>query len=457
MSSLAFPIEFEKRMHKQLGAEWPAFAKAHSEPAPVSIRVNPYKSTGALSLTGKTTPIQWSKYGYYLDSRPVFTLDPLFHAGCYYVQEASSMLLEQAIKSVVDNATAIRALDLCAAPGGKSTHLLSLLPTDSLLVSNEVIRSRATILAENMCKWGHSNVMVTNNDPEDFRRLEGFFDLIVVDAPCSGEGLFRKDPDSCKEWSADNAKLCSLRQQRILRDVWPSLKEGGVLIYSTCTYNAEENAENIRKFSTENTCEAIPLTLHPSWGVHLLDFGYQCLPSHVAGEGFYLCMLRKKESQTSVSLRRTKKIFAKPPRLAANYENWVAGLSPVFVQFHDYLLMIPENLFHEMEFISTQLKVISTGTTIGTLKNTKLVPDHALAMSVHLAKEAFQVIPVSKEEALLYFRKESFWRESVEKGYTLIEYSGQPLGFVNVLDSRMNNLYPADWRIRMAPAKPGPN
>jgi len=237
MTQIQFPPAFEQRMRPHLDKSWEEFEQAHQQFPPVSIRFNPKKAHSPIDLT----IIPWTSHGYYLGERPSFTLDPLFHAGSYYVQEASSMFLEQAFLQAVDRTKPINVLDLCAAPGGKSTHLLSLMNKESLLVTNEVIRSRASTLAENIQKWGYDNVAVTNNDPQDFKRLSGFFDVIVVDAPCSGEGLFRKDPGAMGQWSTDNVALCARRQQRILNDVWPALKEGGILIYSTCTYNELEN------------------------------------------------------------------------------------------------------------------------------------------------------------------------------------------------------------------------
>src|SRR6185295_2766131 len=216
-----------------------------------SIRVNPLKmpvassewSVGDTHDSPLTTHVPWSQYGYYLSQRPSFTFDPLFHAGCYYVQEASSMFLEQALKQTVDLSRSLKVLDLAAAPGGKSTHIQSLISKDSLLVSNEVIRSRSNILKDNIIKWGGDNVVVTNNDPKQFGKLENYFDGIVVDAPCSGSGLFRRDEQAIGEWSENNVQLCSQRQQRILADVWPALKKEGVLIYSTCSYSKEEDEE----------------------------------------------------------------------------------------------------------------------------------------------------------------------------------------------------------------------
>ncbi|HEY6063723.1 MAG TPA: RsmB/NOP family class I SAM-dependent RNA methyltransferase, partial [Chitinophagaceae bacterium] len=235
------------------GFDKEAFEKVHALGKQVtSIRVNPAKASmgkGEWSIGDSIhhSPftshhkIPWTDVGYYLDTRPSFTFDPLFHAGCYYVQEASSMFLEQALRQTVDLSKPVKVLDLCAAPGGKSTHIQSLISKESLLVSNEVIRSRVNILKDNIIKWGCENVVVTNNDPKDFGRLKYYFDVIVVDAPCSGSGLFRRDANAINEWSKNSVQLCSQRQQRILADVWPALKKDGILIYSTCSYSKEED------------------------------------------------------------------------------------------------------------------------------------------------------------------------------------------------------------------------
>ena len=208
-----------------------------------SIRLNPKKIGNRQSAIGneQLERVPWNEYGYYLNERPSFTLDPLFHAGAYYVQEASRMFLEEALKQTVDLAKPLKVLDLCAAPGGKSTLIQSIISAESLLVSNEVIKTRVHILAENITKWGAANVIVTNNDPSDFQRLPGYFDVIVVDAPCSGSGLFRKDPAAIGEWSENNVLHCAQRQQRILEHIMPALKDGGILIYSTCSYSKEED------------------------------------------------------------------------------------------------------------------------------------------------------------------------------------------------------------------------
>lgn len=235
---MQLPEQLLKSMESVKGFDKEAFDKVHQSGEQVtSIRVNPAKRTEIKSQNSK---IPWADAGFYLEQRPSFTFDPLFHAGTYYVQEASSMFLEQALKQTVDLSQSIKVLDLCASPGGKSTHIQSLISKDSLLVSNDVIRSRANVLKDNIIKWGCENVVVTNNDPKDFSKLENYFDMIVVDAPCSGSGLFRRDPVAIDEWSENNVQLCSQRQQRILADVWPALKKDGILIYSTCSYSKKK-------------------------------------------------------------------------------------------------------------------------------------------------------------------------------------------------------------------------
>ena len=258
---MALPIDFITRTRALLGDEYTELEKALMADVPVSIRMNPKKS----DKHPEATPVPWSHWGYYLPERLSFTFDPLFQNGTYYVQEASSMFLEQAIKAYVKDP--VVCLDLCAAPGGKSTHLLSLLPEGSVLVSNEVIRSRSYILAENIQKWGYPNHVVTNNDPAELGELTHLFDVIVTDVPCSGEGMFRKDTDSTGEWSVANVELCVSRQRRILHDIWNALKPGGLLVYSTCTYNTEEDEENIQYIIDELGAEPLSIPIDPTWGV----------------------------------------------------------------------------------------------------------------------------------------------------------------------------------------------
>jgi 16S rRNA C967 or C1407 C5-methylase (RsmB/RsmF family)/NOL1/NOP2/fmu family ribosome biogenesis protein len=451
--NIEFPNAFAESMERKLANDWPAFVDSHNQPSPVSVRVNPRKISDALS----DNRIPWTSSGFYLRERPVFTLDPLFHAGAYYVQEASSMFLEQALKQNTDLTADLRVLDLSAAPGGKSTHLLSLLNENALLVANEVIRSRASILLENIQKWGHPNCLVTNNDPQDFSNLTGFFDVIVVDAPCSGEGMFRKDPTSMKEWSPENVQLCSARQRRILEDVWPALKENGVLIYSTCTYNDLENEQNLVSFSLNHKIDFEKIKLDPAWNVEEsssgLVLGYRFFPNKVKGEGFFLSVIRKREGEDSAK-KKFKAILQPAARnKISSVENWIKSPSIEFEFFqHNQLIYaLPSTLSADINHLLNHLRFIYTGTNIAEVKHDKFIPEHALALSVNLNKTQFNRIEVDKHTAIQYLRRESLKLPGEQPGYALLQHSSVPIGWVNVLPNRANNLYPSDWRIRMDP------
>ena len=303
---MILPEAFIKRTQELLGSEFEALKKVLDSTPPTSIRVN-----NKMEYQPSEDKVAWCDSGYYLHERPLFTADPLFHAGVYYVQEASSMFLQQAVKQHFPEARTV--LDLCAAPGGKSTLLSQALPESSILVSNEIIRSRAYILVENLIKWGNPNTVVTNNEPKDFASLPGFFDAIVVDAPCSGEGMFRKDPGAIQEWSEYNVKLCAERQSEILTSVWNALKNDGILVYSTCTYNREENEENVRWICNELGAELLTINLEGNTDITESDFGYRFYQHKTKGEGFFLAVLQKK-SFVSGTIKK-KKDDKKCPKL----------------------------------------------------------------------------------------------------------------------------------------------
>ena len=316
--NLRLPGTFIDSIKDAKGLNREEFEQVHQSGEQVtSIRINHRKiiNNQYSILNIQSGKVPWNSNGYYLSARPSFTSDPVFHAGAYYVQEASSMLLEQAVRQSIDLTTPQVALDLCAAPGGKSTHLLSRLSDDSLLIANEVIRSRASVLMENIEKWGRDNVIVTNNDPADFGRLEEFFDLVLVDAPCSGEGLFRKEPEAMHEWSMKNVNLCALRQRRIISDIWLSLKPGGILIYSTCTYNDQENIGNLAWLAGQHDLTFETLMLDPAWGVTVVNqglaIGYQCFPNKVTGEGFFFSVIRKSGAHQKKKMHVKDKLVLK--------------------------------------------------------------------------------------------------------------------------------------------------
>lgn len=445
-----FPPAFENRMKSSLGHEWPDFVRAHEQTLPVSVRINPYKGK---PLAGKKIP--WTEFGYYLPERPSFTLDPSLHAGAYYVQEASSMFLEQALKQSTEPDKPLRVLDLCAAPGGKSTHLLSLIHQNSLMVSNEVIRSRAQILAENIQKWGCANIIVTNSDPETFQKLNGFFDVIVVDAPCSGEGLFRKDLEASKEWSEEHVALCSTRQRRILKDVWPALKETGILIYSTCTFNQTENEDTLTWLAENQSVEFIDLNLLPEWKIEKVKSGkatgYRFFPHRVDGEGFFISVVRKLDLEPEIRIRPGRNFSLASRNVSDQLQSWTLNSEDFkTIRQENLLIHIPALWFDEMAYISNQLHVVSKGTAVAEIKHDKLIPEHAMALSRHLNLEHFSVINLDIHQALSYLRKESIQVGEGQKGFALVTYNGYALGWVNLLGNRVNNLYPSSWRIRMS-------
>jgi 16S rRNA C967 or C1407 C5-methylase (RsmB/RsmF family)/NOL1/NOP2/fmu family ribosome biogenesis protein len=445
-----FPESFENRMKKKLGGEWNAFVAAHDVPSPTSVRLNPLRPKLANEPREK---ILWTEYGYYLPERPVFTLDPLFHAGAYYVQEASSMFLEQAVRQHVIPQKKLRVLDLCAAPGGKSTHLLSLLDHDSLIVSNEVIRGRVNTLSENIQKWGAHNAVITNNDPADFSALRGLFDVIVLDAPCSGEGLFRKDPHAMNEWSEENVAICSRRQQRILDDVWPALKENGVLIYSTCTYNESEDEETLKWIAENHQAEFLRLNVN-GWDIEEISFnniyGYRFYPHRVKGEGFFISVMRKRGSESSFIVKPSKEGFASPEkRISEEVKGWLINPSEKIIQRNDLLQLLPDSHIEVIQFLSQRLRVVYAGTFLASVKHNKLVPEHALALSSQLKRGVFHETSLNPQEALQYLRKETLNMSDGRKGFSLATYNDVPIGWMNLLGGRINNLYPQEWRIRM--------
>jgi 16S rRNA C967 or C1407 C5-methylase (RsmB/RsmF family)/NOL1/NOP2/fmu family ribosome biogenesis protein len=453
------------------GFEKEAFVQIHESGEQVtSVRVNPGKWSmvnGEWSMANGIPPafqqhfsitpsanIPWSSFGYYLPQRPAFIFDPLIHAGAYYVQEASSMFLEQALTQTTDTSQPLRVLDLCAAPGGKSTLLQSLITADSLLVSNEVIKARAAILEENCVKWGGPNVIVTNSDPATFARLENFFDVIVIDAPCSGSGLFRREPEAIGEWSEQNVQLCYQRQQRILADVFPALKEGGVLIYSTCSYSKEED-ENIGDWLMDAfTVHSLPLKTDASWGIvetksdKHQTYGYRFFPNKVKGEGFFISCFRKQEGSGNTVRAPKRPVLQKASKNeVAIVQPWLqpGNLVQLWKQ-KDELFAFPQQLEKELLTIADNIYVRRAGTSIGKIAGNDLVPDHALAVST-LVNGSIVAVTLKKEEAIQYLRKDEVSITTGQKGWTLVQFEHYNLGWIKVLQNRINNYYPQGWRI----------
>jgi len=447
---MTLPEEFIIRTRALLGESYDAFEAALQEDMPISIRINKQKE---IPLPEESVPVMWCDSGYYLPERPSFTFDPLFHAGTYYVQEASSMFLDQVIRSTVTSP--VTCLDLCAAPGGKSTHLLSLLPKGSLLVSNEVIRSRCNILAENIAKWGNSNCIVTNNDPEVLGNLTHLFDIIVADVPCSGEGMFRKNTDSANQWSEDNIALCAARSRRIIHDVWNALKPGGILIFSTCTYNTEEDEENIHYIAESLGAEPVNIPVKKEWQITgALKYNlpvYRFLPHKTRGEGFFLAALRKREDIiTPAHLKNKGKKDKSIPAVPLEVKSWLQKSDQYSFRMRGNIAQaIPSQWQNLYQLLADRLHILSAGIDLAEIKGKDLLPTQFLAMSTALNKKAFTAVSLEYREAIKYLQKETLTLpENTPKGFILLTYNQFPIGFAKHLGNRTNNLYPQEWRIR---------
>ena len=474
MVQLSLPVAFIEAQKSILSpSEWSLFEEAvsHSEPV-TSIRLNPAKISDPSALPvlmddAEARPVPWCPEGRYLSRRPSFTLDPLLHAGAYYVQEPSSMFVTHVVRSLVS--APVTALDLCASPGGKTTALQSALPPGSLTVSNEIDRRRARILAENVTKWGCPDVIVTANAPADFSSLISAFDLILVDAPCSGEGMFRKDPATIAEWSPAKVRECADTQRRILRDIWPALRPGGLLIYSTCTYNIHENEEILSYLCSEMGAEALEVPVSPDWHIRPPLVGtlpcYRFMPHLTAGEGLFLSVVRKsseaspREAVRSPRAKRTmhhapgharriplvgrEPLTVKPFFLLPSGYEFVSVGETQFAAFPSAWLPLLERIS------AARLYTLLTGVELASLKGRDLLPSHALALSsLPVVCKNYASCEVDTPLALQYLRREAVVLPDAPRGYVRITHRGLGLGWVKNLGSRANNLYPPEWRIR---------
>ena len=455
------PTDFQIQMQHLLGPEEARLLcdSLTQSPAPVSVRLNALKPPAGLPAAERCE-VPWCAQGRYLAERPAFAFDPLWHAGCYYVQEASSMFVEQAYRTLAAAGTPRRVLDLCAAPGGKSTLWRSLLPEGSLLVANEPVRARSQILAENLTKWGHPDVVCTSAYPDEFAVLGGFFDVVAADVPCSGEGMFRKDAGAIAEWSTAAVEHCAERQWQIVNDVWPSLRQGGYLVYSTCTFNRQENEDNVWRICQQLGAEPVPIAVDPTWNIAGDTTGralpvYHFFPHRAQGEGLFLALLRK-TAEAPVSRARQGKRQAAGKKAAApegsrKASQWLTDHTQFELWPADeaHLLAVRATLADEVRRISQTVKTLTAGILLAERKGRKLIPQHALALSSQLRSEAFPQVELSRAEALAYLRREALnLPPDAPRGYVVPVYDSHPLGFLNNLGSRANNLYPPEWRLR---------
>ena len=423
-------------------------------PQPTSIRVNPHKPYPA----PEGRAVGWCRWGSYLSERPSFTRDGHFHAGGYYVQEAASMfvgyLLEQALGGEVPEG--LRLLDMCAAPGGKSTLYSSIVDLRGVVVANEVIRSRALTLADNITRWGVGNTVVTSNDPSHFAgSLEGWFDVVAVDAPCSGEGMFRKSEEARTNWSLDNVKLCATRQRRIMADAWASLREGGIFIYSTCTFNRAENEANMEWLCEEFGCEHIAIECPEEWNIARTEAGvaecFHFYPHRTEGEGLFAAIVRKSgDGSRQKAPKARKNPFGEvDKKVVREISQYLRG----DVEFHfatigESIYAYPAPLWADMRTTCEQMSVLFSGVKIGEMFGKKFRPDHSLALSAHLNREAFHCAELSEEDMLRYFRREELsCVGDLKEGLNLLLFEGQPVGFTKRIGARTNSLLPKELRI----------
>ena len=451
------PALFSDQLRELLPTEAEALLASLDEEASVSVRLNVRKTETPPASLPIGDAIPWAKpVGFYLDGRPAFAADPLWHAGVYYVQEASSMLL--CLVAPLLGEEPLRALDLCAAPGGKSTLLLDLLPEGSTLVSNELIRSRAQILAENIQKWGGVHSVVTSTEPQRLGRLREQFDFILVDAPCSGEGMFRKEEEARRQWTPGLVESCAHQQREILDDIWPALAPGGLMVYSTCTFNRQEDEDMLAYLIEELGAEpvALPELPEPITPSPLNSYPcYRMMPHRLRGEGLFMAVVRKPDAE--VGSARTKSACSKSrpnPKLPQEVLRWLCADLRQDVTLQSLpdgtLTAIPSALYPIVEALQgAKIPILTSGIPLAEVKGRDFLPLPALALSVGLDDEAFPRAELTQEEAIRYLAREAVTLSAdTPRGLILVTYEGYPLGFAKHLGNRTNNLYPQAWRIR---------
>ena len=450
----ALPVAFTERMRKQLGAEEAErLFEALDSVSPVAVRLNPAKC-GDEGVWSNGEAIAWSKNGRKLKERPSFTLDTAFHAGAYYVQEAASQFIDYIVSQ--EDLQGKRVLDMCSAPGGKTTIYSTAVGEDGLVVANEYVRSRANILADNVRKWGMGNVLVTNNAPEHIAQFEGWFDLVAVDAPCSGEGMFRKEEVAREDWSEEAVKMCAARQLSIVREAWQSLKDGGLFIYSTCTFNEDED-EGLLRALIEEVGEVFEpsqrVEIEEAWGVVRGEVGdfqtFRFFPHKTDSEGLFVAVARKAEPTTQRTPKARKRVMQEVDknsrkelmRYLQQPDNYT------FAMVADTIYAYRTEQFKAVQALSEGLTAICSGVAMGQIFKGKLKPDWALSQYVGFERKSVAVEEVDESRALDYLRKKDIAVGNMAEGINLITHKGRALGFAKRVGVRCNNLYPNSLKI----------
>ena len=450
----ALPIAFTERMRKQLGAEEAeSLFAALDSVSSVAVRLNPAKC-GEEGVWSNGEAIAWSKNGRKLKERPSFTLDTAFHAGAYYVQEAASQFIDYIIAG--EELQGKRVLDMCSAPGGKTTIYSTAVGEEGLVVANEYVRSRANVLADNVRKWGMGNVLVTNNAPEHIAQFEGWFDMVAVDAPCSGEGMFRKEEVAREDWSEEAVKMCAARQLSIVREAWQSLRDGGLFIYSTCTFNEDEDEGLLRAFIEETGDVFEPsqsVEIDDAWGIVKGEVGafqtFRFFPHKTDSEGLFVAIARKTEPTTQRTPKARKRVMQEVDKNSRKeLAKWLQQPDNyTFAMVADTIYAYPSVQFKAVQALSEGLTAIYSGVAMGQIFKGKLKPDWALSQYIGFERTAVAVEEVDEERALDYLRKRDIAVGDMAEGINLITHKGRALGFAKRVGARCNNLYPNSLKI----------
>lgn len=452
------PIKFVEMLDR-LGLSDLAENISKGEPA-VSVRLNKWKSDnaeGGVEQSGTDGQVPWCDSGFYLSERPSFTLDPAFHQGRYYVQEASSMFHQYVVKSLLHADSPIALLDACAAPGGKTTAAIDVLPSGSIVVANEYVPARAATLRENAIKWGFPGIIVTRGDTRCLGKLRDCFDMVIADVPCSGEGMMRKDTEAIDQWSEGLIEECADRQWEIVCNLWDALRPGGYMIYSTCTFNRQENEEMVGRIISELGGESVEIAVDASWGITPgIDTPHHCyrfIPGRTRGEGLFVSVIKKDgfPSAPKLKIKPSKGDKKKSPApLPKQVTEWLknSGEMDIYIDA-DRINAFPKQHTALLKAVKERVDVIHEGILIGNIKGKDVIPSQSLAMSQCLNIDSFPTCELSHEDSLRYLHGDAVTLpEDVGRGFVLLTYRNSPLGFVKNLGNRSNNLYPSAWRIR---------